>query len=120
MSQWPAADVAKYVNAYKGEPAYLLHDTQPFVSTFEGWENANDWHFIKSDTHCFFMPDWSSRGAQVAMTLEGGIADGLFSKSTDHNPPSQLSLRNLNGWLHTSKLPQCSSIVTDECIGWAA
>jgi len=62
-------------------PVPLISDTngQPFVSTFEGPANADDWVFIKSETGCFFVPDWSSVGAKPALELAGGVVDGLFS-----------------------------------------
>ncbi|KAJ0353197.1 hypothetical protein COL154_012253 [Colletotrichum chrysophilum] len=52
---------------------------KPFVSTFEGPDNAEDWVEIKAATGCFFIPDWSSLGAKPAMAKANGVADGLFS-----------------------------------------
>ena len=49
------------------------------MSTFEGPANADDWIDIKDQVGCFFIPDWSSEGAQPALKLGGGVADGLFS-----------------------------------------
>lgn len=51
------------------------------MSTFEGPGSADDWVTIKSETNCFFMPDWSSVGAKPAVELANGVADGLFSWS---------------------------------------
>lgn len=45
----------------------------------EGPGNGTDWIGIKAATGCFFIPDWSSVGAQAAMGVAGGVADGLFS-----------------------------------------
>lgn len=49
------------------------------MSTFEGTDNADDWNDIKAQNPCFFVPDWSSKGASVAVTLGNGVADGLFN-----------------------------------------
>ncbi|KAJ5817003.1 hypothetical protein N7447_009236 [Penicillium robsamsonii] len=53
------------------------HDGKPFVSTFEGPANSDGWIKIKSETGCFFIPDWSSLGSKAAIEL--GTADGLFN-----------------------------------------
>lgn len=47
------------------------------VSTFEGVGSAADWHEIKAATGCFFIPSFSSVGAENA--LNTGVVDGLFS-----------------------------------------
>lgn len=72
-------DVINLINQYKGSSAHYYFSGQPFVSTFEGPERAKDWTTIKGSTGCYFVPDWSSRGAKAAMELAGGVADGLFS-----------------------------------------
>ena len=74
---WDAEDVADLIGQYQNNGAYFQTDKGPFVSTFEGPGNAADWAGIKSKTGCFFMPDWSSLGAEQAWAL--GAADGLFS-----------------------------------------
>ncbi|GIJ85114.1 hypothetical protein Asppvi_003970 [Aspergillus pseudoviridinutans] len=76
---WAESDVYNLIRKYASNGAYYHYNGAPFVSTFEGADNANDWISIKAETGCFFMPDWSSRGAGVALKLGGGIADGLFS-----------------------------------------
>ena len=76
---WPAFDVAGMLHQYTGSTAHFLHDGKPLVSTFEGPDNATDWKSIKTATGCFFMPDWSSKGAAEALRLADGVADGLFS-----------------------------------------
>ncbi|PYH78859.1 hypothetical protein BO82DRAFT_421133 [Aspergillus uvarum CBS 121591] len=76
---WAKADVLSMLQSYTSNTAYWQHNSKPFVSTFEGPDNADDWVDIKEQTGCFFMPDWSSVGADVAVTLGGGVADGLFS-----------------------------------------
>jgi hypothetical protein len=77
---WAESDVYNLIRTYGSNAAYYHYNGAPFVSTFEGTDNANDWITIKAETGCFFMPDWSSRGAQVALKLGGGVADGLFSE----------------------------------------
>ncbi|OKL58597.1 hypothetical protein UA08_06382 [Talaromyces atroroseus] len=74
---WDKADVISLISKYSSSSAYYQYNGQPFVSTFEGPGNSEDWTTIKSETGCFFMPDWSSLGAKAAMEL--GTADGLFS-----------------------------------------
>ncbi|EDO64915.1 carbohydrate-binding module family 24 protein [Neurospora crassa] len=76
---WPKETVIKYITTYASSSAYYHHHGKPFVSTFEGPEHATDWIDIKSQTSCFFMPDWSSLGAMKAMAAGDGVADGLFS-----------------------------------------
>lgn len=58
-------------------PAYFKRGHRPLVSTFEGVGNAADWHEIKAATNCFFIPSFSSIGADNA--LKTGVTDGLFS-----------------------------------------
>lgn len=72
-------DVIAYITEYGASPAYFTVDGQPLVSTFEGPANADDWIIIKSQTNCFFLPDWSSAGAQAALSLSPGVVDGLLS-----------------------------------------
>lgn len=77
---WPKDTVISYLKKYASTGEYFKHsDGKPLVSTFEGPENANDWIDIKSQVGCFFMPDWSSKGARPALELANGVADGLFN-----------------------------------------
>ncbi|KAL7658371.1 Glucan endo-1,3-alpha-glucosidase agn1 [Aspergillus niger] len=76
---WDQEVVIQIIQQYGSNGAYFLHEGKPFVSTFEGPNNAADWVTIKAETGCFFMPDWSSVGAKPAMALADGVADGLFS-----------------------------------------
>jgi hypothetical protein len=76
---WPKAQVISMLQKYAPSSAYYRHDEKPFVSTFEGTENADDWIAIKNQTGCFFVPDWSSVAANSALELAGGVVDGLFS-----------------------------------------
>jgi hypothetical protein len=80
---WPKDQVRELINKFAVEPSYFKPDgTRPFVSTFEGPGNANDWQGnagIKQATNAFFIPDWSSLAPQDAASLAGGVVDGLFS-----------------------------------------
>ncbi|KAI8270287.1 Mutanase [Colletotrichum sp. SAR 10_98] len=77
---WPKDDVLNLLKKYATRPEYFKHsDGIPLVSTFEGPEQASDWVDIKRSFPCFFMPDWSSKGAKRAAELAGGVADGLFN-----------------------------------------
>lgn len=78
---WDEEDVISMISAHSSSSAYYQYNGKPFVSTFEGPGNAEDWINIKSKTGCFFVPNWSSSGATVAVDLAGGVADGLFSES---------------------------------------
>ncbi|EAL86742.1 glycoside hydrolase family 71 protein [Aspergillus fumigatus Af293] len=76
---WDKSVVIDMIKGYGAKDTYFKTAGKPFVSTFEGPNNADDWKDIKKETNCFFMPDWSSVGAQPAVHLGDGIADGLFS-----------------------------------------
>ncbi|KAH9230227.1 glycoside hydrolase family 18 protein [Colletotrichum gloeosporioides 23] len=76
---WPMAEVKALIQKYSSSPAHFQYNGKPFVSTFEGPDNADDWHSIKADTGCFFIPDWSSLGAGPALRAADGVADGLFN-----------------------------------------
>jgi hypothetical protein len=39
-SKWGASDVVNLIQQYKGNGAYFKYNNQPFVSTFEGTDNA--------------------------------------------------------------------------------
>lgn len=76
---WSKQDVLGLCTTYCYNPAYYQAHGGPMISTFEGPGNANDWHEIKSQTGCFFIPDWSSLGAKAALEQSDGVADALFS-----------------------------------------
>ncbi|KAJ5767255.1 uncharacterized protein N7511_004871 [Penicillium nucicola] len=76
---WAESDVISMITTYASELVYFHRNGQPLVSTFEGPGNAADWINIKKQTGCFFIPDWSSVGAQAAAGLANGVADGLFN-----------------------------------------
>ncbi|KAJ5165678.1 Glycoside hydrolase family 71 [Penicillium coprophilum] len=70
-------DVIDRLRDWTSFGAYYHFRGKPLVSTFEGPANAADWVQIKAEVDCFFMPDWSSRGAKDALALK--TADGLFN-----------------------------------------
>ncbi|KAH8821326.1 glycoside hydrolase family 71 protein, partial [Xylogone sp. PMI_703] len=76
---WPQSEVISLLEQYGSNGAHYRYNGQPFVSTFEGPENAEDWITIKAQIGCFFVPSWSSQGAKAALELANGVADGLFS-----------------------------------------
>ncbi|GFF25735.1 glucan endo-1,3-alpha-glucosidase agn1 [Aspergillus udagawae] len=78
---WSQDTVIHMIQQYGSNGAYFQYKGKPFVSTFEGPGNAEDWVDIKAQTGCFFIPDWSSVGAKPAAALANGVADGLFSWS---------------------------------------
>ncbi|KAI4598799.1 hypothetical protein KJ359_002691 [Pestalotiopsis sp. 9143b] len=86
---WPEADVKSMISKYSSSSAYFSVGGKPFVSTFEGPSNADDWTSIKSSTGCLFMPDWSSLGAKDATAL--GVADGLFSWAAWPTGPNNMN-----------------------------
>ncbi|WQF79056.1 Putative glycoside hydrolase family 71 [Colletotrichum destructivum] len=71
-------EVVSWINKYAPSSAYFRHQGKPLVSTFEGPDQAEDWHDIKAITNCFFVPDWSSLGAGPAVRAASGVAYGLF------------------------------------------
>ncbi|KAK2026961.1 hypothetical protein LX32DRAFT_723107 [Colletotrichum zoysiae] len=73
---WKKQVVIDMIKKYGSSPAHFHHKGKPFVSTFEGPAQADDWIDIKAQTGCFFVPDWSSLGAKKAIDRAGGVADG--------------------------------------------
>lgn len=84
---WLASDVLALLRKYGGTAAYWKHKGLPLVSTFEGPGSSGDWVGIKRDFPCFFVPDWSSLGAEPAVALGRGIIDGLFNWAAWPNHP---------------------------------
>ncbi|OIW33289.1 hypothetical protein CONLIGDRAFT_711208 [Coniochaeta ligniaria NRRL 30616] len=76
---WAQGDVMALIKQYGSAGTYFKRNGKPFVSTFEGPDNAADWVNIKAQTGCFLIPDWSSYGAAAALQLANGVADGLFN-----------------------------------------
>lgn len=62
---WPAADVVSYLQNYTTSDCYLSYSDAPFVSTFEGTDNIEDWApggTIRSAVDVYFVPCWTSLG----------------------------------------------------------
>ncbi|PWY68530.1 hypothetical protein BO94DRAFT_551031 [Aspergillus sclerotioniger CBS 115572] len=107
---WAKADVIDLIQSYDSPDVYYHHNSQPFVSTFEGPANAADWVDIKAETGCFFAPDWSSLGAMEAMQQ----ADGIASQSLRAVPrlPGAISSTTIN-------VTPASSLGDQTCVeGW--
>jgi hypothetical protein len=81
---WPLDEVVSYINRYGANPQYYRYNGKPFASTFEGPESAADWVAIKSKTGCFFLPDWSSRGAKEALRLALGCPMASLAGPAGH------------------------------------
>ena len=79
---WSADKVTSLLQKHTPSAAYFKPESpggRPLVSTFEGPGNAGDWPAIKAATNAFFVPDWASKPPAEAVTLGGGVVDGLFS-----------------------------------------
>ncbi|KIW68351.1 hypothetical protein PV04_04304 [Phialophora macrospora] len=74
---WDQNAVIKTINGYSSRPSQFHWEGKPLASTFEGPDCAGDWGYIKSQTNCFFIPDFSSQGAIGAAAKPN--VDGLLS-----------------------------------------
>jgi glycosyl hydrolase family 71 len=52
---WDKSDVTDLITKYRSRGAYFHEGEKPFVSTFEGPDNAADWQDIKMNTNCFLI-----------------------------------------------------------------
>ncbi|KAI1827076.1 glycoside hydrolase family 71 protein [Xylaria intraflava] len=78
-SQWSADQIISYINTYKGYGSQLKVNNLPVVSTFEGPSQANIWPSVRDATGgIFFVPDWSSLGAQ-GVGSQLSLIDGAFN-----------------------------------------
>jgi len=75
---WDKRTVRDRLLGYRDRRSYYKYKGHPLASTFEGAESAEDWRDIKKWTDCFLVPDWSSLDPFTAVSLAGGVADGLF------------------------------------------
>lgn len=76
---WDRGAVKSFLDEFVGNGAYYKENGLPLVSTFEGWEQSNDWKILKQSIPMIFVPDWSSLGATDASNVGRGIIDGLFN-----------------------------------------
>lgn len=79
---WPASDIVSLINEYGTNGAYQQASRNgaslPFVSTFEGGDQASDWPGIKQQVDVYLVPDWTgSNEAQIKSNLD--TIDGFFS-----------------------------------------
>ncbi|KAH0840502.1 glucan endo-1,3-alpha-glucosidase agn1 [Fonsecaea pedrosoi] len=74
---WDQNAVIRTVNGYSSHASQFKWQGKPLVSTFEGADHAGDWAYIKAQTNCFFVPDFSSQGAEGAAGKPN--VDGLLS-----------------------------------------
>ncbi|KAM5358880.1 hypothetical protein ACJZ2D_014902 [Fusarium nematophilum] len=89
---WPMDDVIGLISKYGSHAAHFRHDSQPLVSTFEGFKRSGDWKTIKEKTNCYFMPSWSFVGAKRAVRT--GATDGLFSWAAWPEGPNKIDMEN--------------------------
>lgn len=82
---WPATgdnSVVSYLQEYASSPAYFQNNNLPFVSTFEGVDNVDDWApggAIRGGFgEVFFVPDWTSKSPSGIGASLANI-DGAFS-----------------------------------------
>ncbi|KAM5344035.1 hypothetical protein ACJ41O_012572 [Fusarium nematophilum] len=87
---WPMDDVIGLISKYGSHAAHFRHDSQPLVSTFEGFKRSGDWKTIKEKTNCYFMPSWSFVGAKRAVRT--GATDGLFSWAAWPEGPNKIDM----------------------------
>lgn len=76
---WERDKVLELLRGYFTNGAYYKENGLSLASTFEGWQQSQDWKIIKSQYNFLFDPDWSSLGAVDAVIVGQGIIDGLFS-----------------------------------------
>ncbi|KAJ8112809.1 hypothetical protein OPT61_g4911 [Boeremia exigua] len=106
---WDKDTVKATLKAYTKSSSYFQYNGKPFVSTFEGPENSDDWVDIKSASGCFFIPDWSSLGAKEAVQL--GTADGLFSwEAWPHGPADASTYGDASYHQYLNGLPYMAPI----------
>ncbi|OJJ65444.1 hypothetical protein ASPBRDRAFT_60439 [Aspergillus brasiliensis CBS 101740] len=75
---WPKPAIITYLQKYASNSAHYKYNGKPFT--------------IKSEIDCFFVPDWSSLGAEGAYQAGGGgIVDGLFSWGAWSSGPNNMS-----------------------------
>ncbi|TMW56927.1 hypothetical protein Poli38472_002852 [Pythium oligandrum] len=90
-------NVIDYINRFKGRKSYYKINGRPYVSTFEGPGNANDWVSIKEATNCFFVPDWTSLGPNGIKAHLDKI-DGAFNWNAWPDGPTGLSPAGDDAW----------------------
>lgn len=84
LGPWSADDVKDILNRYGPRSAHFKVDGKPLVSTFEGWQNDQDWPGIRAAVPggIHFLPDWTSQGPQNLadkIAAQPDLVDGAFS-----------------------------------------
>jgi hypothetical protein len=74
---WDQNAIIRTINGYSSHTSQFLWEGKPLASTFEGPDSSGDWGYIKAQTNCFFVPDFSSQGAFGAAARPN--VDGLLS-----------------------------------------
>jgi glucan endo-1,3-alpha-glucosidase len=109
---WPKSDVLSILQSYGPNGAYFNYQNKPYVSTFEGTANINDWASIRASLadstqtnppfSIFFVPDWTSLGPSGFASHLSAV-DGAFSWDmwpagpTDSNDSSDLAWQSAIG-----------------------
>ncbi|OKL61204.1 hypothetical protein UA08_03405 [Talaromyces atroroseus] len=78
---WPASEVISWLEEYSTSDCYLTYNDLPFVSTFEGTDNIEDWApggTIRSAIDVYFVPCWTSLGTS-GLTPYLDYVQGFFS-----------------------------------------
>jgi glucan endo-1,3-alpha-glucosidase len=101
---WPAAgenSVISYLNQYKDSKHYFRYRGKPFVSTFEGVNNVQDWEpggTIRSAVgDLYFVPDWSRLGPQGIKAHLDKI-QGAFSWNMWPEGPNNITTSSDEEW----------------------
>jgi glucan endo-1,3-alpha-glucosidase len=77
---WNVDDVKSTIQLYANNSAYFQFNGRPYVSTFEGTQNVDDWTSIRASVPggIFFVPAWTSLGPE-GIKSQLGIIDGAYS-----------------------------------------
>ncbi|KAJ0415333.1 glycoside hydrolase [Aspergillus carlsbadensis] len=122
---WPQEEVVSLLDEYIAHEAYFRHEGKPLVSTFEGFEAAENWTGIKNHVReeILFIPDWTSVGpvrASAVRSIDGLMCwnawpTGTSPKTTsdddayrvilDSRGPDKLYIMPVSPWFYTN-LPQ--------------
>ena len=94
---WDQNAAITTIKRYSSYPSQFKWESKPLVSTFEGANNAGDWGYIKSQTDCFFMPEFSSQGAIGAAAKPN--VDGLLSWNAWPNGANDMTIGDDKAYL---------------------
>ncbi|KAI9831143.1 MAG: hypothetical protein M1819_005231 [Sarea resinae] len=94
---WAGQTVVNTINQFKDEPSQYLVDGKPFVSTFEGPNNAADWGWIKSQVPIYFVPCWTSVGPEFI--ADNSNTDGGFSWNAWPTGANDMNTEGDSAWM---------------------